>query len=173
MNCYRPLVGLPGPAAARCQCPRVAGCPFNRPACAPAPRLCEAARTAPPAVCDRARPAAPRSAGLDSNTSGHVAQYFTLATRMRSKACPKPRRHSAGRGTPVGRGGGRRRATNAVNTSDQDWDCWEDDDVDNVQQVASSSLESAKVNQVSSPPLRCNVRFQRTQVQCQKSGFVI
>ena len=57
------------------------------------------------------------------------------------------------------------RATNAVITSDQeDWDCWEDDDVDNVQQVASSSLEPAKVNQVSSPPLRCNVRFQRTQV---------
>lgn len=87
-----------------------------------------------------------------------------------SRACPKPRRYTGGRGKPsapsLGPGGSRRRAMNAVNSSDQeDWDSWVDDDVDAVQQVANNSrLEPAEVNKVSSPPLRCNVHFQRTLV---------
>ncbi|XP_043192222.1 uncharacterized protein K02A2.6-like isoform X1 [Amphibalanus amphitrite] len=86
-----------------------------------------------------------------------------------SKACPKPRRTGAGRGRPpAGRGRGRRQVTNAVSASDtEDWDNWPDEDAGNVQQVAatsSDSPQSASVLQVSSPPLRCSVYFQRTQV---------
>ena len=85
-----------------------------------------------------------------------------------SKACPKPRRHAAGRGRPpAGGSSNRRRATNAVNTSDpEDWDSWPDEDGDHVQQVAAGSdgQQPASVLKVSSPPLRCSVRFQRTQV---------
>ena len=86
-----------------------------------------------------------------------------------SKACPKPRRTGAGRGRPpAGRGRGRRQVTNAVSASDtKDWDNWPDEDAGNVQQVAatsSDSPQSASVLQVSPPPLRCSVYFQRTQV---------
>ena len=84
-----------------------------------------------------------------------------------SKACPKPRRRPAGRGRlPVVHGGSRQRVTNAVDASDQvDWDSWVEDEADPVQQVASGGPEPPNnINQVSSPPLRCNVRFQRTQV---------
>ena len=83
-----------------------------------------------------------------------------------SRACPRPRKHSTGHGRPSGgRGGSRRRTTNAVGPPEPDWDSWTEDDVDNAQQVeGSNTTGSASVNQVSHPPLRCDVQFQRTRV---------
>ena len=83
-----------------------------------------------------------------------------------SRACPKPRRRTGGRDKPsAGPGSSRQRATNAVNSTDQeDWDSWADD-TDAVQRVEDgNNAEPANVNKVSSPPFRCNVYFQRTLV---------